>query len=154
MIRAHILPETAFTALAAGGGGPDVVRQLREAERSKHTMLLHAVAEAAGNAAPASRASVAFRTGYELLARIQARDPCASAWLLGLPHLGTQRVLAVERIPRHQTALQGDLPQPVRGQAQFRLRLLLGQLVLLRTRGHRRPGFGPHPPVAPARGRS
>ena len=37
-------------------------------------MLLHAIAEAAGDADPAR---AAFRAGYELLARIQAADPAA-----------------------------------------------------------------------------
>src|SRR6266568_4262701 len=86
-ISAHRLPETAFTALASDGGDPAVVRLLREAQRSKHTMLLHAIAEAAEAADP-SAGTIAFRAGYELLTRIQATDPGASAWLLGLPHLG------------------------------------------------------------------
>ncbi len=86
-ISAHRLPETAFTALASDGGDPAVLRLLREAQRSKHTMLLHAIAEAAEAADP-SAGTIAFRAGYELLTRIQATDPGASAWLLGLPHLG------------------------------------------------------------------
>lgn len=86
MISAHPLPESAFTALAAGGGNPAVIRRLREAQRSKHTMLLYAVAEAAYDSAGPGPA--AFRAGYELLTRIQAARPRASAWLFGLPHLG------------------------------------------------------------------
>jgi HEXXH motif-containing protein len=89
LISAHLLPEAAFTALAAGGGGSAVVCQLRQAQRSKHTMLLHAVAEAAGHADPASSATAAFRAGYELLAGIQAKDPPVSEWLLSLPHVGS-----------------------------------------------------------------
>ena len=88
MISNHRLPEAAFITLAGGGGSRAVVRQLAEAQRSKHTMLLHAIAEAAGDADPAAPGTAAFRAGYELLTRIQATDPGASAWLLGLPHLG------------------------------------------------------------------
>jgi HEXXH motif-containing protein len=51
-------------------------------------MLLHAIAEAAGDGDPADQGIAAFRVGYELLTRIQAANPHASAWLLGLPHLG------------------------------------------------------------------
>jgi len=51
-------------------------------------MLLHAIAEAVGDGDPADPGAVAFRAGYELLTRIQAADPGASTWLLGLPHLG------------------------------------------------------------------
>lgn len=86
MISTHRLPDSAFTALAAGGGGRAVIRRLREAQRSKHTMLLHAVAKAVGDSTGPGPA--AFRAGYELLTRIQAASPGTCAWLFGLPHLG------------------------------------------------------------------
>jgi HEXXH motif-containing protein len=84
IITNHSLPEAAFTELA-GGGGPAAMRRLGDAQRSKHLMLLHAIAAAAAGpgAGPA-----AFRAGYEQLARIQGTAPEAAAWLLGLPHLG------------------------------------------------------------------
>jgi HEXXH motif-containing protein len=84
----HKLLETAFAALAAGGGNSDVIRLLCEAQRSKHTMLLHAIDRAAGDADPAEPAIAAFRAGYELLTRVQVADPAVFTWLLGLPHLG------------------------------------------------------------------
>jgi HEXXH motif-containing protein len=87
-LKSYRLPETAFTALAAGRGDPVVIRLLQGAQQSKHTMLLHAIAEAVGDGDPADPGITAFRAGYELLTRIQAADPGASAWLLGLPHLG------------------------------------------------------------------
>jgi HEXXH motif-containing protein len=87
-IDTHKLPETAFAALAAGGGNSDVIRLLCEAQRSKHTMLLHAIAGAAGDADPAEPAIAAFRAGYELLTRVQESDPAVFTWLLSLPHLG------------------------------------------------------------------
>ena len=85
MITTHLLPEAAFTALAEGVGDPATIRLLRDAQLSKHLMLLHAITEAAGGSA---RGPAAFRAGYELFARIQAANPDAAAWLLGLPHLG------------------------------------------------------------------
>ena len=87
-LKAHRLPETAFTALAAGRGDPAVIRLLQGTQQSKHIMLLHAIAEAAGDGDPADRGVAAFQAGYELLTRVQAADPGAAAWLLGLPHLG------------------------------------------------------------------
>ena len=87
-LKSHRLPETAFTALAAGRGDPAVIRLLQGAQHSKHIMLLHAIAEAVGDGDPSRPGAAAFRAGYELLARIQAADPGAAAWLLGLPHLG------------------------------------------------------------------
>jgi len=84
-ITNHPLPEAAFTELAEGGGGPATMRRLGDAQRSKHLMLLHAVAEAATGP---ETGPAAFRAGYTQLARIQDTAPGAAAWLLGLPHLG------------------------------------------------------------------
>jgi HEXXH motif-containing protein len=89
LITTHSLSADAFTELAGGAGDSVVVRQLHEAQLSKHLMLLHVVAEAAGEIDPPSRAAAAFRTGYRLLAEAQAADPAAVARLLGLPHLGS-----------------------------------------------------------------
>ena len=75
--------------LATGEGGQTVVSELREAQHSKHTMLLLAIAGAARDADPADPGTVAFRAAYELLTRVQALDPGASRWLLALPHLGS-----------------------------------------------------------------
>ena len=75
-------------ALASAGITPAVIGLLQEAQRSKHTMLLHAIAEAVGDADPAAPGTAAFRAGYELLTRIQATDHGAGEWLLGLPHVG------------------------------------------------------------------
>jgi HEXXH motif-containing protein len=87
LITTRSIRENVFIELATGGGSRAVIRHLREAQQSKHLMLLHAVAGAAGGGT-ATPAATAFRAGYELLTRIQAADPGASAWLLGLPHLG------------------------------------------------------------------
>jgi HEXXH motif-containing protein len=89
VISRHRLPETAFSMLATGLGGQAVVSQLREAQHSKHAMLLVAIAGAARDADPVDPGPVAFRTAYELLTRIQALDPGGSRWLLTLPHLGS-----------------------------------------------------------------
>ncbi|MGH3253345.1 MAG: HEXXH motif domain-containing protein [Trebonia sp.] len=79
----------AFAALAGGAGDRVVVRQLREAQLSKHLMLLRVVVEAAKGIDPPSRATAAFRAGYHLLAEAQATDPGAVSRLLGLPHIGS-----------------------------------------------------------------
>jgi len=81
----HILPATAFAELADGGGGPATMRQLSEAQLSKHLMLLCALAEAARGPQPGP---AAFRAGFRQLAKIQADGPAAADWLLGSPHLG------------------------------------------------------------------
>jgi HEXXH motif-containing protein len=90
LLTSHLLPEAAFTALAEGAGRPATVRLLRDAQLSKHLMLLHAIAEAAEGAAGATAAGpAAFRAGYALLAEVQAASEEAGQWLLGLPHLGS-----------------------------------------------------------------
>ena len=89
MITTHSLSADAFMELAGGAGDSAVVRQLREAQHSKHLMLLHVVAKAAGDVEPPSPATAAFRAGYGLLAEAQAADPGAVARLLGLPHIGS-----------------------------------------------------------------
>ena len=81
----HPLPEASFIELAEGGGSPATIRRLGEAQRSKHLMLLHAIA---ANAVGPEPGPTAFRAGYERLARIQNTAPDAAAWLLSLPHLG------------------------------------------------------------------
>ena len=48
----HPLPEAAFIELADGGGSPATMRRLGEAQRSKHLMLLHAIAVAAAGPEP------------------------------------------------------------------------------------------------------
>ena len=54
------LPEASFIELAEGGGSPATMRRLGEAQRSKHLMLLHAIAAAA---AGAGSGPAAFRAG-------------------------------------------------------------------------------------------
>ena len=85
MITNHLLQETTFSALAEGGGNSAEIRLLHEAQLSKHLMLLHGISAAAD---VGGRGPAAFRAGYALLARVQAANPAAGAWLLGLPHLG------------------------------------------------------------------
>jgi HEXXH motif-containing protein len=85
VITNHHLPQAAFSELADGAGGPATVRLLGNAQRSKHLMLLHAIAEVAVGA---GAGTAAFRAGYGELARLQATAPGAAEWLLGLPHLG------------------------------------------------------------------
>ena len=85
----HALSDDAFMELASGAGDRAVVGQLREAQLSKHLMLLHVVAKAADGVDPPSPATAAFRAGYQLLTEAQTVDPAAVARLLGLPHIGS-----------------------------------------------------------------
>ena len=88
MLTTHSLSAEAFLDLAGGTGDSVVVTQLREAQRSKHLMLLYVVSQAAHSADPPSPASAAFRAGYQLLVKAQAADPDIVGRLLCLPHFG------------------------------------------------------------------
>jgi HEXXH motif-containing protein len=88
VISTHPLSAEVFAALASGDGNPAIVRQLREVERSKHLMLLHAVAGDAAGSDPLSPEVTAFRAGYQVLTRVQEADPGTFAWLFELPHIG------------------------------------------------------------------
>jgi HEXXH motif-containing protein len=101
VIATHLLPEAAFFALAEGGGGPDTIGLLRNAQHSKHLMLLGAIADTATGTGPGPDA---FRAGYELLTRVQAAAPATNAWLLGLPHLGSWAHDCLIRLDQGPTA--------------------------------------------------
>jgi HEXXH motif-containing protein len=89
LITTHSLSASAFTELAGGAGDSVVVRELREAQLSKHMMLLHVVAGAAAGVDRPSPAADAFDAGYRLLSRVQEGHPAAVARVLGLPHIGS-----------------------------------------------------------------
>jgi HEXXH motif-containing protein len=88
LLTSHLLPEAAFSSLAEGAGRPGTVWLLRDAELSKHLMLLHAIADAASTAGDSGGGPAAFRSGYAVLAQLQATGEGGGDWLLGLPHLG------------------------------------------------------------------
>jgi HEXXH motif-containing protein len=88
LITTHQLPEGAFAALASGGSDPAVVRDLREAQRSKHLMLLHVIAAGTSGIDSGSADVAAFQVGYRLLAAVQRADPDSLAWIFRLPHIG------------------------------------------------------------------
>jgi HEXXH motif-containing protein len=73
-------------ALARGAGDAAVVRNLHEAQLSKHLMLLHVLAGAADRDDPGT---AAFRKAYRLLAELQAAGPGIVDWLVALPHIGS-----------------------------------------------------------------
>jgi HEXXH motif-containing protein len=88
LITTHQLPEEAFRALASGSSDSAVVQHLREAQRSKHLMLLRAIAAEVVGVDPGYRDFAAFGAGYELLTRVQKANAASLAWLFGLPHIG------------------------------------------------------------------
>jgi HEXXH motif-containing protein len=88
LINTHRLPSGALAELAVGHGDRTVVGCLRAAQHSKHLLLLHLLAKEAAGAGARTPALEAFRSGYDLLAKVQAEQPGVVAGLVRLPHVG------------------------------------------------------------------
>lgn len=88
MITTHRLPADTFAALARGYGGPEAVRYLRDAQHSKHLMLLHLLGLQTGRYPSVSPEIAAFTKALAVLAAVQGTAPAAFAWAIGLPHIG------------------------------------------------------------------
>lgn len=87
VITRRLLART-FTEVANGDGAPVIVGYPHEAQRGKHLMLLHAVAEGTNAAGPVSPAVAATHAGSKLPMTEQLADPCNVAWLSSLLHIG------------------------------------------------------------------
>jgi len=140
LIATHSLSANAFAELADGGGSA-VVSELRQAQLSKHLMLLHAVARAADECDPASPATSAFRAGYRLLARAQEANPDAVADLLQLPHIGSWAHDCLTRLKSGSQPDFGYLPT-VAAAAAIRLRIPFELAVPVRNGRVLFPGLG------------
>src|SRR6266516_2830035 len=103
-MRYHAMPRDLFDALAAGGGGPEAVRELTAAEHSKHGLLLRGVIDAA-QAAGADQARFA-RHGRDVLGAVERRYPHIAARTLSYPSVGAWAV----RTLRGGTGMPGAHP--------------------------------------------
>ena len=92
--RYHCLPRSLFDALAAGGGGPDAIRQLVAARHSKLVILLWGVRNAAERAG-AEQARLA-RQGYDLLADVESQDPAAARAAIQHPSVAAWALRTVQ----------------------------------------------------------
>jgi len=99
--RYHHMPRALFDALAAGGGGPDAIRELAAARYSKHVILLWGVLSAAQSAG-AEEARLA-RHGYDLLTAVQRHDPGVAEEAIRHPSVGAWALREV-RMPRASPA--------------------------------------------------
>lgn len=106
-VRYHAIPRDLFDALAAGGGGPEAIRELTAAEHSKHVLLLRGVVNAA-QAAGAEQAWFA-RQGQDLLGVVGRHHPHIVARTLRYPSVGAWAVRTL-RVLRGDAAAPGAQP--------------------------------------------
>jgi uncharacterized protein len=91
----HAMPRGQFEALAQGGGGPDAITQLVDAERSRHVILVRAVAELVRQGIiPDDGITMA---GYELLDRVQRQDQAAADAVISYPSVAAWALHTLER---------------------------------------------------------
>ena len=109
MISTHRLSPEALAELAVGHGDRGVVGYLRAAQHSKHLMLLHALAKVVAGLDASSLAVDAFRSGYDLLAKVQAERPDEFARLVSLPQVGAWAHDCIVRLDQGLTPDYGYL---------------------------------------------
>lgn len=85
-VRIHRITRRLFNALAAGGGGPEAIRELKSAQYSKHVILLRGVVSAARAAGPVQDRWAS--KGYGLLAEVQQHDRVAADTVIRYPSVG------------------------------------------------------------------
>ncbi|MFG3103193.1 aKG-HExxH-type peptide beta-hydroxylase [Streptomyces sp. NPDC048182] len=94
MLEPCVVPDALFDALAAGEGGPEAVRLLLRARRSRHLLLLRRVLDGPCGAAAEPAAA--------LLARIERAAPAVVGAVTGGPAFGTWAARAVRDCPAHR----------------------------------------------------
>ena len=88
MISTHQLPASALAELSVGHGDRSVTNRLRAAQHSKHLWLLQELGKDVARTGERSPDIDAFRSGLDLLAKVQAEHPDEVARLISLPQVG------------------------------------------------------------------
>jgi uncharacterized protein len=105
-VRIHSIARSQFDALAAGGGGPEAIRELRAAQYSRHVLLLRGVVKAARAAGPAQHRWASM--GFGLLAEAQQRDRPAADAVIRYPSVGAWALRAARALGYGPAAPLGD----------------------------------------------
>jgi uncharacterized protein len=124
----HGVPSAVFSALAAGGGGPDAVAELARAQYSKHLLLLRAVLAA-------GQGDERVRAGYGLLAQVQRHDAVAAAAVIGHSSVGAwaqhvSRPGSPQAQPRQLSAVAAAAAIRARMPAEIEVPAAAGTVVL------------------------
>jgi HEXXH motif-containing protein len=100
-IDSHSIPVECFDALAAGGGGPDAIRELVRARYSKNLLMLAGLLEEAEHTD--TRQGRLARRGFALLAEVQRQHPAVAERMILHPSVGAWALRATR-------AYRGDQP--------------------------------------------
>jgi HEXXH motif-containing protein len=115
----HTMTRASFEALARGGGGEAVVRQLVAAQRSKNLLLIRAVLDSAGVAGRQHQVSAA----YDLLARVHRLAPHAAETVIRHPAVGAWALGAIQNQTSAEACAQPEWLAAVAAAAAIRGRV-------------------------------
>jgi HEXXH motif-containing protein len=85
----HRLSWAEFDELAHGDGGAEVVRRLRQAERSRRMLLLRAIVDEVGKNPDWTGPLPSPDDAWDLLAKVESRAPAVLQKILAHPYLGS-----------------------------------------------------------------
>jgi uncharacterized protein len=105
--RSHSMPRHLFDALAMGGGGPEAIRGLLAAQRSRHFIWLLGVLKALDRAT-AGQARLA-RHAAEVLDEVQDRDPAAFTRALCYPSFGAWAITTLRGLSEERAEAGAEL---------------------------------------------
>lgn len=101
LIEPHSLTWSAFDLLASGRSDPECLAVLREAQFSKHLLLLREVVTTARAGFPDECAEIGLDTGYKLLIEVQEHHPETFREVVSAPSIGAWAACALRRMRTH-----------------------------------------------------
>ncbi|MGW5136293.1 HEXXH motif domain-containing protein [Streptomyces sp. NPDC004135] len=99
-ISRHRLSLSTLDAIARGAAGPDVVHEVRRAERSRTLLLLRAVRDEAASSSKLRGPLVSLEPAWQVLDHVQQRAPAALETVLSYPYVAAWAGVTLRRLRR------------------------------------------------------